>query len=180
MQEQGGFTVKFSGIWKVAAAGMMAAVVMLASGMSQAQGGATVLKPMEVEKLLPASVFYRGQPANTQLRNSGGVKFADGYFVLTSLVDTSGYSTGIQSKYSAYFIAEVPIMVGGQSLPAGAYGVGIVGDKFVVTDVGAHDLLSAALAEDASLKHPLPLQVTADPAGGFRLYIQRKYVVFNR
>jgi hypothetical protein len=73
--------VKFSGIWKAAAAGMVAAVVMMAPGTSQAQGGATVLKPAEVEKLLPASVFYRGQAANTQLRNSGGVKFADGYFV---------------------------------------------------------------------------------------------------
>jgi len=172
--------VKFSGIWKAAAAGMVAAVVMMAPGTSQAQGGATVLKPAEVEKLLPASVFYRGQAANTQLRNSGGVKFADGYFVLTTLVDTSGYSTGIQSKYAAYFIAEVPITVGGQSLPAGAYGVGIVGDKFVITDVGAHDVFSVALAEDAALKHPLPLQVTADPAGGFRLFIQRKYVVFSQ
>ena len=171
--------MKFNGIWKVAAAGMVA-VAMMAPGMSQAQGGATLLKPAEIEKLLPASVFYRGQSANTQLRNSGGVKFADGYFVLTTLVDTSGYSTGIQSKYSAYFIAEVPITVGGQSLPAGAYGIGIVGDKLVVTDVGAHDVLSVAVAEDASLKLPLPLQVTADPAGGFRLYIARKYVVSSR
>jgi hypothetical protein len=171
--------MRFSGIWKVAAAAVLTAVAMV-PGMSQAQGGATVLKPTEVEKLLPASVFYRGQPANTQLRNSGGVKFADGYFVLTTLVDTSGYSTGIQSKYAAYFIAEVPITVGGQSLPAGAYGVGIVGDKFVITDVGAHDVLSVALNEDASLKHPMPLQMSADPAGGFRIYIQRKYVVFSR
>jgi hypothetical protein len=172
--------MKFNGIWKAAAAGMMAVAVMAAPAISMAQSGATVLKPAEVEKLLPASVFYRGQSANTQLRNSGGVKFADGFFVLTTLVDTSGYSTGIQSKYAAYFITEVPITVGGQSLPAGAYGVGIVGDKFVVTDVGAHDVLSVALSDDASLKHPLPLQVTADPAGGFRLYIARKYVVFSR
>lgn len=163
----------------MAAVGMMA-LAMMAPGVGQAQGGATVLKPADISKLLPASVFYRGQPANTQPRNSGGVKFADGYLVLTTMVDTSGYSTGIQSKYSAYFITEVPIKVGGMSLRAGAYGVGIVGNKFVVTDVGAHDVLSVPLAEDAALKHPMPLEVTANPAGGFRLYIARKYVVFNR
>ncbi|MGA9072250.1 MAG: hypothetical protein WB424_18465 [Terracidiphilus sp.] len=172
--------MKFSGMWKATAAGMMALAMVVAPAMSKAQGGATVLKPAEVEKLLPASVFYRGQSATTQLRNSGGVKFADGFYVLTTLVDTSGYSTGIQSKYSAYFITEVPIKVGGVSLRAGVYGVGIVGSKFVVTDVGAHDLLSVPLSDDAQLAHPMPLEVMADPAGGFRLYIARKYVVFNR
>jgi hypothetical protein len=172
--------VNFSRICKVAAAGLVAVAMMATPAMSMAQGGATVLKPAEVEKLLPASVFYRGQSATTQIRNSGGVKFADGFFVLTTLVDTSGYSTGIQSKYAAYFITEVPIKVGGVTLRAGAYGVGIVGNKFVVTDVGAHDVLSVALADDAALMHPMPLQVTADPVGGFRLYIQRKYVILSR
>jgi hypothetical protein len=95
-------------------------------------------------------------------------------------VDTSGYSTGIQAKYQAYFITEVPLKVGGQSLAAGIYGVGFVGDKFVVTDVGAHDVLTVAAFEDAGLKLPRPLQVAADGAGGYRLYAGRKYVTFSR
>lgn len=172
--------MRFSGMAKVTAAGMMAVAMMMAPGAVRAQGGDTVLKPAEVEKLLPASVYYKGQSATTQLRNSGGVKFADGFYVLTALVDTSGYSTGVQAKYSAYFIAEVPINLGGQSLPAGVYGVGFVGDKLVVTDVGAHDVVTVAASDDAALKHPMPLQVLADPTGGFRLYIARKYVVFSR
>jgi len=160
---------------------MMAMAMMAVPAISQTQGGATVLKPADVQKLLPASVFYRGQSATTQLRNSGGVKFADGYFVLATLVDTSGYSTGVQTKYSAYFIAEVPIKVGGQSLPAGAYGIGFVADnKFVVTDVGGHDLLTVDSADDAGLKRPTPLAVAADSSGGFRLYEGHKYVVFSR
>jgi hypothetical protein len=140
-----------------------------------------VLKPADTEKLLPASVFYRGQSATTQLRNSGGVKFDDGFYVLASLVDTSGYSTGVAAKYQAYFIAEVPIKIGGQNLPAGVYGVGFVADnKFLVTDVGAHDVLTVDSASDEALKRPVPLQVLSDPAGGFRLYAGRKYVVFSR
>jgi hypothetical protein len=154
---------------------------MMVPGSTMAQAaGDTVVKPAEMQKLLPATVFYRGQTAPTELRNSGGVKLADGFYVLAALVDTSGYTTGVQAKYQACFFTEVPIKVGGQSLAAGAYGVGIVDGKFVVTDLGAHDVLSVAVSDDAELKRPLPLQVVADAAGGFRLYVQRKYVVLGR
>ena len=168
-------------ILKMAAAGMMAVALMAAPLAAMAQGGDTVLKPADTQKLLPASVFYRAQSATTQLRNSGGVKFADGYVVLATMVDTSGYSSDVASKYQAYFITEVPIKIGGQSLGAGVYGVGFVADnKFLVTDVGAHDVLTVATGDDAGLKRPTPLQVMADPAGGYRLYSGRRYVSFSR
>jgi hypothetical protein len=167
-------------ILKMAAAGALAVTIMAAPAAMKAQAGDTVLKPADTQKLLPASVYYRGQQAPTELRNSGGVKFADGFFVLSTLVDTSGYSTGVQAKYQAYFITEVPLKIGGESLRAGIYGVGFVGDKFLVTDVGAHDVLTVPTTDDAGLKRPMPLQVVADPAGGFRLYIQRRYVSFSR
>ena len=173
--------MRLPAILKFAAAGIMAMAVMSAPVLARSQGGDTVLKPADTPKLLPATVYYKGMSATTQLRNSGGVKFADGYYVLATMVDTSGYSTGIAAKYQAYFITEVPIKLGGQSLPAGVYGVGFVGDnQFVVTDVGAHEVLTVSTNEDAGLKRPTPLQVTVDPAGGFRLYSGRKYVVFSR
>ncbi len=172
--------MRFSGILRMAAAGMVA-VAMMAPGTMMAQaGGDTVLKPADMQKLMPATVFYCGQLAPSQMRNSGGVKFADGYFVLAGLVDTSGYSTGVQAKYQAYFITEIPLKVGGENLPAGIYGAGFVGDKFVITDVGAHDVLTVNAGDDAGLKRPVPLQFMADPAGGFRLYAGRKYVSFSR
>jgi hypothetical protein len=168
-------------ILRMAAAGMMAVLMMAAPGAMKAQAdNDTVLKPADTQKLLPASVFYRGQQAATELRNSGGVKFADGFYMLAALVDTSGYSTGVQTKYQAYFVTEVTIKVGGEDLPAGVYGAGFVGDKFVLTDVGAHDVLSVNAGEDAGLKHPTPLDVVSDPTGGFRLYAGRKYVSFSR
>ena len=86
----------------------------------------------------------KGQVAPTQLRNSCGVSFADGHHLLAVLVDTSGYSSKIASKYQAYFITEVPIRFGRQNLPAGVYGVGfIAGNGFVVTNVGARRADSA-------------------------------------
>jgi hypothetical protein len=172
--------MRLDAILKLAAAGVMAVAVLTVPAAMNAQGTDTVLKPADTQKLLPAGVFYRGQSAPTQLRNSGGVKFADGFYVLATLVDTSGYSTDLQAKYQAYFITEVPIKVGGQNLAAGIYGVGFVGDKFLVTDVGGHDVLTANTAEDPELKRPMPLQVMADAGGGFRLYAGRKYVSFSR
>lgn len=165
---------------KFAAIAVVVAMAALTGTMRAQAGGDTVLKPANMEKLLPEKVFYRGQSATTQLRNSGGIKFADGFFVLATMVDTSGYSTDVQAKYQAYFITEVPIKIGGQSLGAGVYGIGFVGDKLLVTDVGAHDVLTVPSTADTEMKRPMPMQMMADPAGGFRLYALRRYVVITR
>jgi len=164
----------------VGPAALALAVLFVPAGVS-AQGTGTILKPTDMQKLLPPSVYYKGQSATTQLRNSGGVKFSDGYYVLSTLVDTSGYSSDVSSKYQAYFITEIPIQIGGKHLAAGVYGVGFIGgNKFVVTDVGAHDLLTVSSSTDAAMKRPMPLEVLADPGGGYRLYEGRRYVAFNR
>jgi hypothetical protein len=167
---------------KIASAAALAVAMMAASAAGVAQAaGDTVLNAGDVQKMIPASVFYDGQQANTQLRNAGGVKFADGHFVLAVLVDNGGYSTGVAAKYQAYFVAEDPIRIGGQSLPAGVYGAGFVaGDKLVITDVGAHDALTVSSSTDAEMKRPVPLQFTADPTGGYRLYCGRRYVKITK
>lgn len=159
----------------------LAAVFTVVPGRAVAQGGDKVLTAADTQKLLPDTLWYKGQAAPAQKRNSGGVKFADGSYVLATLVDTSGYSSDVQSKYQAYFITEARLKIEGQELPAGIYGVGFVGgNKFVVTDVGAHDVLSVSSEEDAAMKRPRPLQVTTDASGGFRLYTGRRYVRFSK
>jgi hypothetical protein len=148
-----------------------------------AQSGAapTVLRAPEATKVLPSSVFFKRQSAPVQLRNSGGVKFADGAFVLAALVDNSGYSTAVQQKYQAYLIAEVPVEINGHPLPPGAYGVGFVQGHFGVMDIGGHDLFAVESTRDTELKRPTPLQVIADPTQGkYRLYQGRDYIVITR
>ena len=172
--------MRFQAIMRFTGALALGLAVFASPMKSLAQGGDTVLKPSETQKLLPASVYYKAQSAPTQLRNSTGIKFSDGYYVLSTLVDTSGYSSDVAAKYQAYFIAEVPLKFGSENLPAGIYGVGFVGGKFVVTDVGAHDVFSVETSSDDALKRPLPLQIMADPTGGFRLYAGRKWVKFSR
>lgn len=148
---------------------------------SQSPSGETVLHAAQAGKILPPSVFFRGQTASVQARNSGGVHFADGMYVLVSLVDNSGYSSGVQQKYQAYFITEVALDVEGHKLQPGAYGAGMVGGHFGVMDIGAHDLFSVANAHDAVLHRPSPLQVNPDTVPGhYRLYFGRTYVTFSR
>lgn len=173
--------MRLNAICKTLGTAALALAFVAAPIQAPAQSDGTVLNVTQVRKMLPASVYYKGQSATTQLRNSGGVKFSDGYYVLAVLVDNSGYSTDIATKYQAYFITEVPIHIGDKSLPAGIYGVGFInGHKFVVTDVGAHELFSVPYKTDEAMKRPRPLQVLADSAGGYRLYYGRDWVHFSR
>lgn len=145
---------------------------------SSAQSGApVVLHAAEAAKVLPDAVFFRGQSATVQSRNSAGIHFADDMYVLTTLVDNSGYSSGIQQKYQAYFITEVPLDFSGHTLQPGAYGVGIVKDHLIVMDIAAHDLFTAPATHDAAFKRPTPLQLNAD-GDHYRLYFGRDYVSF--
>lgn len=169
------------GVVKKATAGFFAVVVIMATAALEAQSGAVILKSAEMQKLVPASVFYRGQTATTQLRNSGGVKFLDGHMMLAVLVDTSGYSTDVAALYQGQLITEVPANVNGKRLGAGVYGIGFIADnKFVVTDIGGHEVLRVDSLTDAGLQRPRPLEVLPNPSGGFRLYAGRRFVVLTR
>src|SRR5258708_749532 len=153
------------------------------AGYPPAEGKEVVLKAADISpKLFPERVFFRGQIAPVQLRNTGGVHFADDLYVLAGLVDSSGYSTAIKEKYQAYLLNEVTLEIGGQTLKPGSYGIGFVeGGKFVVMDLGANDVLRVASQRDAEMKRPVPLQVLASPAAGsYRLYAGRDYVEFRR
>lgn len=141
-----------------------------------------VLKASDITpKIFPEHVFFRGQVAPAQLRNTGGVHFADDLFVLAGLVDSSGYSTAIKEKYQAYLLSEVTLEIGGQTLKPGAYGFGFVGGKFILMDLAANNLIEAAGQHDAEMKRPVPLQVVASStAGGYRLYVGRDFIEFRR
>ena len=142
----------------------------------------TVLKASDIKpKLFPESVFFRGQTAPAQMRNTGGIHFSDDFYMLAGLVDNSGYSTGIREKYQAYFITEATLQFGVQTLKPGAYGVGFIeGGKFVVLDLAANEIFQAASQKDTEMKRPVPLQVTASEAGKYRLYAGREFVEFSR
>ena len=145
-------------------------------------GQDTLLKAANITpKLFPEHVFFRGQVASAQLRNTGDVHLADDLYVLAGLVDSSGYSTAIKEKYQGYLLSEVNLEIGGQTLKPGAYGFGFVGGKFMLMDLAANNLIEAPGQRDAEMKRPVPLQVTfSSAAGSFRLYVGRDFIEFRR
>ncbi len=138
--------------------------------------GTGVLPPAEVERLLPASVYYRGQSAPLQLRNAAAFRSSTGGLFWVSLVDTSGYSTGVRDRYQFYLVTEQPLSFGTATLPAGAYGCGFLSDgTALVTDLGGHDVTKTPLITDAAFRRPRPLQLVA-AGDALRLYVGRQYV----
>jgi len=153
------------------------------AGNPPAEGKEVALKSTDItSKLFPERVFFRGQNAPVQFRNTGGVRFADDFYVLAGMVDNSGYSTGIREKYQAYLLNEVTLETGGQTLKPGAYGFGFQeGGKFLIMDIGANEVLHSTSQRDAELKRPVPMQVLAtSTAGSYRLYAGCDYVEFHR
>lgn len=141
-----------------------------------------ILHPADTAKLLPPSVYFSGQSATIEVRNSGGVRFANGALMLATLVDSSGYSSGLQQKYQAYLITETPLDFEGHKLAPGAYGCGFTANNnFVVMDIGGHDLFTAHWTHDEVLHRPMPLQIlAASNPGQYRFYEGRNYVEFSR
>src|ERR1700712_2218151 len=116
---------------------------------STAAAAPILLPPDQVEKLLPPSVYFKGQSAPLQLRNAAAARFADGPVLFASLVDTSGYSSSVRERYQFYLVTETPLTIAEHTLPPGAYGAGFLEDgSFVVMDIGGHDVLLSRTQRD--------------------------------
>ncbi len=143
----------------------------------------SILKPgllsaADVKGISPSTYYYAGHAASVQMRNVVGIRTQDGKNILAGMVDTSGYSTGIQQKYQGFFITEAKIRIEGTELIPGQYGFGFMNDRFVLTNVAAEDILSVSAKMDDQMKRPVPLKVT-DENGGYRLYAGKKFVVLQ-
>lgn len=153
-------------------------VLLLASASAQQPKPAGALAADDLKTIAPSHYFYRGQSASVQLRNSAGIRTKDQRYVLAGLVDLSGYASDVAQKYEGFFITEVKLKIQDSELAPGQYGFGFVGDKFIVTDVGAHDLLSVSSQKDDTLKRAMPLKIVED-GGAYRLYAGKKYVTLK-
>ena len=151
-------------------------LVALVSALAMGQAAKHLLNAEELKKAVPTEYFFRGQKAPVQLRNAVGFQQADGKMMLASLVDASGYSTGIQQKYQGLLITEMKLNMGGAELAPGQYGFGFAADgKVVVMDVGNNDVLNVAYQTDAGLQRPVPLKLVEDGAG-YKLYAGKKWI----
>lgn len=151
--------------------------LLLFSGSAVAQDKAVVLADAELKRVVPTGFYFQGLSAPTQMRNAAAARFGKDRYVISGLVDTSGYSADVRAKYVGFLITDSAITLNGQSLPSGAYGFGFGTEgKLTVMDLAGKDLLSVDVKKDNAMRRPRPLMMAAD-GNGVRLYNGKDYVV---
>lgn len=153
------------------------AALFLVAGSAVAQELPAILTGAELTRVVPTGFYFQGLSAPTQMRNSAAARFGKDRYVISGLVDTSGYSADVRAKYVGFLITDSAITLNGTSLAPGAYGFGFATEgKMSVMDLSGKDLLSVSVTKDNALRRPRPLMMAADP-GGVRLYSGKDYVV---
>jgi len=152
------------------------AVVCSLSIVSGAQDSATVLTGADLSRVVPPGFYFQGLSAPTQIRNSAAARFGTDRYIVSGMVDTSGYSADIRAKYQGFFITDSPVTVGGSALDIGAYGFGFTNDgKFNVLDLSGKEILSVSTTKDTALRRPRPLMMSK-VGDRLRLYSGRDYL----
>ncbi len=152
------------------------AVLLLVAGSAVAQEPATILAGADLTRVVPTGFYFQGLSAPTQMRNSAAARFGKSRYVITGLVDTSGYSADVRAKYVGFLITDSAITINGETLAPGAYGFGFPAEgKLTVMDLAGKDLLSVPVSNDKALPRPRPLMMKAD-GQGVRLYNGKDYV----
>src|ERR1043166_8621914 len=135
-----------------------------------AQNSVTILAGAELNQVVPPGFYFQGLSAPTQMRNSAAARFGSKRFVITGLVDTSGYAADVRAKYEGFFIVDSPVLINGSDLGTGAYGFGFSDEgKLQILDLAGNQLFSVSTTKDSELKRPRPLMMTKSE-DGIRFY----------
>jgi len=156
----------------------MMMVLMGAAPTLKAQAGIEVLSGKPFDSAFVKDFYLEGNSIPTERRNAALIKTASGARVEFALLDTSGYSSAVQQKYSGMMISEGSISVCGVKLGVGSYGFGTKlphpsgsGEAQVFFyDQAGTKLGECSTSKDTQLKTPKPLQVTLT-GGKARLYL---------
>jgi hypothetical protein len=144
-----------------------------------AQDERTILTGTELSRVVPPGFYFQGLAAPTQMRNSAAARFGSNRYVVTGLVDTSGYAADVRAKYEGFFITDSPVLINGSELGTGAYGFGFSDDgKLNILDLAGNQLLSVSTTKDSALKRPRPLMMVKS-GSGIRLYSGKDYAVIE-
>lgn len=154
------------------------AVLVGATAALQAQAGFEVLGSKAFDSGFVKDFYLEGNSIPTEKRNAALIKTPSGTRVELALLDTSGYSSQVQQKYSGMIISEGSIQVCGVKLGVGSYGFGTrlphppgSGEAQVYFyDQAGTKVGECSASKDARLKTPKPLQVMIS-GGKARLYL---------
>jgi hypothetical protein len=164
----------------------LAAAFLLSFGSSQvcAQGSFEQVIGKELDSGLVRDFYLEGNAIPMQKRNAVMLKCKAGKRLVFGLLDTSGYGTDVQQKYTGMAVVEKKVAVGGAELGVGAYGFGI--EKAAVAaegparvlfyDVAGQKVGEATAQYDKELKQPMPLQVVLAKDQPARLCLGRHWL----
>lgn len=156
----------------------MTITLMGATAALRAQAGFEVLGAKAFDSALVKDFYLEGNSIPTERRNAALIKTPSGARVELALLDTSGYSSAVQQKYSGMIINEGSISVCGVKLGVGSYGFGTKlphpsgsGEAQVFFyDQAGTKIGECSASRDTQLKTPKPLQVMVS-GGKARLYL---------
>ena len=161
---------------------VICALVILGAAAAQnaSSKGVTLVSEQRLKQLLPATVFIDGENVPTQERNAALAQLPNGKLFLASLIDTAGYSSSYQEKYSGVLLSQTGFTLGSKSLDAGAYAIGKKknGDSITlyVYSLGGDQVAEIATQKQDNLRPLKPLQVIVADDGTARLYVGPYYV----
>lgn len=161
---------------------ILCTLIMMSAAVAQTatNKGITVVSEQRLKQLLPATVFIDGENVPTQERNAALVQLPNGKIFLASLIDTAGYSSSYQEKYSGVLLSQTGFTIGAKSFDAGAYAIGQKKGSDSVTlyvyNLGGDQLAELPAQRQSDLRPLKPLQVVVSSDGSARLYLGPYYV----
>src|ERR1017187_6740403 len=135
--------------------------------------------------VVTGKAFDSAVPKDSYLeRNAILVKTPTGARAVFALIDTTGYSANIVTKYVGMIITEGDLTLCGHKVTVGSYGFGwtLPGTgvdapgKFSLYDQAGAPVADCTAERQADLKQPLPLQAIVAADGSARLYHGKHYI----
>jgi hypothetical protein len=153
--------------------GVMVSMLAVWPGTARAQGGFESVTGTAFVNAIPNDFYLEGNRIPVEKRNSALLKNAKGSRVVLGLIDTTGYSSKIKTKYTGFLITETSITFGGTNLGVGSYGFGLdmpAAQSTAPATIRIYNQAGEKLGEstankDESVKMPKPLGVAAGKMG---------------
>ena len=171
-------------VWFGALALAAAFLLSFGSGDASAQGVCQQVIGKELDSGVVRDFYLEGNAIPTQKRNAAMLKCQPGKRLVFALLDTSGYGTDVQQKYTGMALLEKKVAVSGAELGVGAYGFGIAKTaaaaegpaRVLFYDVAGQKVGEAQAQYDKELKQPAPLQIVLAKDRPARLYLGRHWL----
>jgi len=157
-------------------------LVCLVAGLASAARAQAVFESVSGDafaKAIPNDFYLEGTRIPVNKNNAALLKNAKGGRVVLATLDTTGYSSQIQQKYTGMLISETHLSVCGVAIGVGSYGFGLdrpkppstADAKFNIYNQAGAKVGSCAVKYDASVEQPKPLSVSAPKDGPTRVYL---------